>query len=161
MRAEHDMVQVAPKSNGHSKPIKIKLSDLSGHQRRGIATFYKGNGRQPTLQKYPGLGDSVLYPILHAAGVRLSGGSHKPKSKGRRADSKPKRGVGKGSRRAAPAAPYKPRRDRSGGAVGDALVYLDKARGRLLRSLGGDPDATGAALGLVSLAIESLRGEIS
>lgn len=145
------------KLNGAQPPINDKR----------VITCYKKKGRKITLKRY-GLTDSQLYGLLHRNGVPLRTatgyprqGSHTPHGKARRKANAPSRRGSKGPENARRRALYKARRDaRAGGAI-DALTYLEKARGKAIRALGaglpGDP--AGPILGLIELAIESLRGE--
>jgi hypothetical protein len=138
---------------------------------QAIVESYKTNGRGPTLHDFKGLTDSHLYAVLHKAGVRLRGQrrvSRAARNKRRRelyrkalgkANARTRRG-GKGPQRPQGRAPYKPRRQASNGGAADALVYLGKARERLIASVeGAQITDCAAALGLVALAIEALGGE--
>ena len=125
-----------------------------------VVTCYKKHGRAKTLKRY-GLTDSQLYTLLHRLGVPLLTASHRPHGKARRGANALTRGGSKGRKRAAPRGLYKARREARSLPAIDALTYLEKARSKALRALGeGLPgDRTGPILGLIELAIESLRGE--
>jgi hypothetical protein len=137
---------------------------------QAIVDSYKANGRKPTLEKF-NLTDPKLYAILKKGGVKLKGrkaaaGNEQANAR-RRARYKARRGHekrtgrgGKGRLTTPPRASYKPRRGSLKGGAADALVYLLKARDRLLMRLGGTYTDTGATLGLISLAIEALGGEL-
>jgi hypothetical protein len=149
-----------PKTNG-AMTGRVQPREFSSTQLKRIATKYLRKGRKATLAKYQ-LSDPQLYSILHAQGVKLRGkagvknATTQPKP--RSADPKPGRYRGKGRKSAAPRASYKAAGRHERGGVGDALVYLDKAKERLISRLGGTYEDTGATLGLVCLAIDALIG---
>jgi hypothetical protein len=140
---------------------RVQPREFSSTQLKRIATKYLRKGRKATLAKYQ-LSDPQLYSILHAQGVKLRGkagvkhATTQPKP--RSADPKPGRYRGKGRKSAAPRASYKAAGRHEKGGVGDALVYLEKAEERLIRSLTVGGIDSGAVLGLVSLAMEALKG---
>jgi hypothetical protein len=152
-----------PKTNGAMTMGQVQPRDFSSTQLKRIVIKYQRKGRKATLEKY-GLTDPQLYAILHAQGARLRGrgggnknGRKHPKPHGTYSRKVPYRGSA--PKKAAPRASYKPAgRQKNGGAT-DALVYLGKARERLIRSLATTGEDSGAILGLVALAIEALSGE--